>query len=75
MLANPNKPGYYGGNVQQPENVQNGRLVVHRLDFIYDFDLDRRGVFAYLKKQCPVGDNPSFPGPHQSIKMFASSVG
>jgi hypothetical protein len=37
--------------------------VVERLDFIYDFDLDKRGLFAFLKKEAK-GMNPAYPGPH-----------
>ena len=50
-----------------------GRNITERLDFLYDHDLDEKGLFAYLRKTSR-GLNPSYPGPHQSIKLFASSV-
>ncbi len=45
-----------------------------RLDFVYDYDFDKNGLFRYLIKKCPVGRNPAYPGPSQTLKMFASSV-
>ena len=50
-----------------------GRSITERLDFLYDHDLDENGLFTYLRKTSR-GLNPAYPGPHQSIKMFASSV-
>jgi len=51
-----------------------GRVVVERLDFMYDHDLDNKGVFSFLRKHTPQGRHPAYPGPHQAIKIFASSV-
>jgi len=50
-----------------------GRNVTERLDFLYDHDLDKKGLFTYLKGQCR-GMNPAYPGPNQAVKLFASSV-
>jgi hypothetical protein len=44
-----------------------------RLDFMYHHDLDKKGLFSYLHTKSAM--NPAYPGPKQSIKMFASSVG
>ena len=41
---------------------------------MYDHDLDTKGVFAFLRKQCPQGRHPAYPGPLQAVKVFASSV-
>ena len=46
-----------------------------RLDFIYDYDLDSKGMFAFLRMKQPIGRNPAYPGPTQTVKIFASSVG
>ena len=62
-------PVYY----QNQQMVHMGRSVTERLDFIYDHDLDGKGLFGYLRKASR-GLNPAYPGPHQSIKLFASSV-
>ena len=40
-----------------------GRNVTERLDFLYDHDLDKKGLFSYLKRQCR-GMNPAYPGPN-----------
>jgi hypothetical protein len=64
-------PGPY---FQNTEIVRTGDTVMTRLDFLYDYDLDSNGVFSYLRKQCPLGINPAYPGPAQNLKMFASSV-
>jgi len=50
-----------------------GRNLTERLEFLYNYDLDQSGLFAYLKKKCR-GMNPAYPGPYQSVKLFASSV-
>ena len=50
-----------------------GRNLTERLEFVYNYDLDKNGMFTYLKKRCK-GMNPAYPGPYQSVKLFASSV-
>lgn len=45
-----------------------------KLDFIYDYDLDSNGLFGYLVRQSALGNNPAYPGPGQTLKMFASSI-
>jgi len=59
--------------IQNWQLIQMGRSITERLDFVYDHDLDENGLFAYLRKTSR-GLNPAYPGPHQSIKMFTSSV-
>lgn len=59
--------------VQGPDLVHMGRNITERLDFIYNYDLDSNGLFAFLKKAAK-GMNPAYPGPSQSVKLFASSV-
>ena len=77
MLA-PQIPTYYAGqttnHMQHHEQMREGDTMLTRLDFIYDYDFDQNGLFAYLRKQCPQGVNPAYPGRGQSVKMFASSV-
>ena len=55
------QPQMMNHTMQQP--IQMGRHITERLDFLYDHDLDKKGLFSYLKLQTK-GMNPAYPGPH-----------
>ena len=80
LQAHPTLPGYYSGSLKESnqappqEYVRMGDNIMTKLDFVYDYDLDKNGVFSYLMRQSPLGTNPAYPGATQSIKMFAPSV-